>query len=379
MWITVAILAVVISVIQFAGDYAARSLHRRGRGSAPPKLRFLRNAPARPGGRRRDRNSPRRPDPPPIPRISVCGVAPPAPSWRKALFVRNTAKITAAVLAAGALTLGLTACGSEKSGSVRRRRTVRWSSPRAPTPHAEILNYVKDNLAKKAGLDLQVKEFTDYVLPNTATQQGEVGANYFQHKPYLDDFNKKNGTDIVPVGDVAPGAARPLLAEGQEGRELKDGATVAVPNDTTNEGRALKLLDANGVIKLKDGVGQRGDPQGHRREPQEPRVQGAGGGHRAPRPRRRRRRGDQRQLRRRGQAQPRQGRPDPGSRPRATRTPTSWPSRRATRTTRASRSSPSSCTRPRSRSTSTTSTTAPSSRRSDNGRGQGRGAPCASQ
>ncbi|MFC9686025.1 MetQ/NlpA family ABC transporter substrate-binding protein, partial [Streptomyces sp. NPDC056948] len=111
--------------------------------------------------------------------------------------MRNTAKITTAVLAAGALTLGLSACGAGDSGSDGPLIVAA-----SPTPHAEILTYVKDNLAKKEGLDLQVKEFTDYVTPNTATQDGSVGANYFQNQPYLDDFNKKNGTDIVPVVTV---------------------------------------------------------------------------------------------------------------------------------------------------------------------------------
>ncbi|MBC9715580.1 MetQ/NlpA family ABC transporter substrate-binding protein [Streptomyces sp. TRM66268-LWL] len=165
--------------------------------------------------------------------------------------MRNTAKITAAVLATGALTLGLAACGSDNgSGSADADGPLIVAA--SPTPHADILNYVKDNLAKKEGLDLEVKEFTDYVQPNTATQDGSVGANYFQHKPYLDDFNKKNGTDLVWVNDVH---LEPLGLYSQKIKktdELANGATVALPNDTTNEGRALKLLDANGIIKLKD-------------------------------------------------------------------------------------------------------------------------------
>ncbi len=167
--------------------------------------------------------------------------------------MRNTAKITAAVLATGALTLGLAACGSDNgSGSGSADADGPLIVAASPTPHADILNYVKDNLAKKEGLDLEVKEFTDYVLPNTATQDGSVGANYFQHKPYLDDFNKKNGTDLVWVNDVHLEPLGLYSKSIKKLDELKDGATVAVPNDTTNEGRALKLLDANGIIKLKD-------------------------------------------------------------------------------------------------------------------------------
>ncbi|WP_416976521.1 MetQ/NlpA family ABC transporter substrate-binding protein [Streptomyces sp. T028] len=176
--------------------------------------------------------------------------------------MRNTAKITAAALAAGALTLGLGACGADKdSAATDANATLTVAA--TPTPQGEILTYIKDNLAKKAGLDLEVKEFTDYVTPNTAVQQGEVDANYFQHQPYLTDFNKKNGTDIVAV----PGATvhlEPLGLYSQGVKKLDDlkkGATVALPNDTTNEARALKLLEANGLIELKSGVGYDATPK----------------------------------------------------------------------------------------------------------------------
>lgn len=167
--------------------------------------------------------------------------------------MRNTAKITTAVLAAGALTLGLSACGSDKSSASDTSGPLVVAA--SPTPHAEILDYIKDNLAKKAGLDLQVKEFTDYVTPNTATEDGSVGANYFQNQPYLDDFNKKNGTHIVPVVTVHLEPLGLYSHKIKKADELKSGATVAVPNDTVNEARALKLLAANGIITLKDGAG----------------------------------------------------------------------------------------------------------------------------
>ncbi|MEV6754399.1 MetQ/NlpA family ABC transporter substrate-binding protein [Streptomyces sp. NPDC051214] len=176
--------------------------------------------------------------------------------------MRNTAKITTAVLATGALTLGLSACGSDK-GSAAGDKDGPLIVAATPTPQGEILDYVKKNLAKKAGLDLEVKEFTDYVTPNTAVEQGEVFANYFQHKPYLDDFNKKNGTDIVPV----PGATVHLEPLGVYSKsvkklgDLKKGATVALPNDTTNEARSLKLLADNGLIELKKGVGYEATPK----------------------------------------------------------------------------------------------------------------------
>ncbi|MFJ6987129.1 MULTISPECIES: MetQ/NlpA family ABC transporter substrate-binding protein [unclassified Streptomyces] len=177
--------------------------------------------------------------------------------------MRNTAKFTTAVLAVGALTLGLTACGSDNkddsaSGSSDSGGPLIVAA--SPVPHAEILTFVKDNLAKKAGLDLEVKEFTDYVTPNTATEDGSVGANYFQNQPYLDDFNKKNGTHVVPVVTVHLEPLGLYSSKFKSADELKSGATVAVPNDTVNEARALKLLAANGLITLKDGVGNEATP-----------------------------------------------------------------------------------------------------------------------
>ena len=122
------------------------------------------------------------------------------------------------------------------------------------TPHAEILNAVKDEL-KAAGYDLEVVEFTDYVLPNTALEQGDLDANYFQHTPYLENFNEENGTHLVSVGaihyepfGIYPGKSNDL-------ENIADGATIAVPNDTTNEARALQLLAAQGIITVRDGAG----------------------------------------------------------------------------------------------------------------------------
>ncbi|GAA4087062.1 MetQ/NlpA family ABC transporter substrate-binding protein [Streptomyces hundungensis] len=172
--------------------------------------------------------------------------------------MRKNTKITAAALVTGALAVGLTACGSSsdpKPAGAKADDSKALVVAASPTPHADILKFVKDNLAAKAGLKLEVKEFTDYVLPNTATEQGQVDANFFQHKPYLDDFNKKNGTHIVPVVNVE---LEPLGVYSHKVKSLNDltsGQTVAVPNDTTNEGRALQLLAANGLITLKDGVG----------------------------------------------------------------------------------------------------------------------------
>lgn len=251
--------------------------------------------------------------------------------------MRNTAKITTAVLAAGALTLGLGACGSDKdsgSGSAAADTSGPLVVAASPVPHAEILTFVKDNLAKDAGLDLEVKEFTDYVTPNTATEDGSVGANYFQNQPYLDDFNKKNGTHVVPVVTVHLEPLGLYSHKFKSVEALKNGATVAVPNDTVNEARALKLLAANGLITLKDGAGNSATPADISENPKNLKFKELEAAQtRAPwttwtppsstattpsRP----------------TSSPRRT-PSSWSPPRTTRTATSSPSRRATRTTRA--------------------------------------------
>ncbi|MGI6668294.1 MAG: MetQ/NlpA family ABC transporter substrate-binding protein [Acetivibrionales bacterium] len=122
------------------------------------------------------------------------------------------------------------------------------------TPHAEILAEAKEILAKK-GIELKVVEFTDYVQPNLNVENGNLDANYFQHKPYLDQFNKDNGTNLVSVASIH---YEPLgIYAGRTGSfdKLPDGAVISVPNDVTNEARALMLLEAQGLIKLKEGAG----------------------------------------------------------------------------------------------------------------------------
>lgn len=121
----------------------------------------------------------------------------------------------------------------------------------SPTPHAEILNVAKEILAEQ-GIDLEVVEFSDYVQPNLVTESGEVDANYFQHKPYLDNFNKEKGTHLVSVEGIHFEPFGLYPGKTKELKNLQDGATVAVPNDATNEARALLLLQDAGLIKLKD-------------------------------------------------------------------------------------------------------------------------------
>jgi D-methionine transport system substrate-binding protein len=123
-----------------------------------------------------------------------------------------------------------------------------------PTPHAEILAVVKPLLSEQ-GYELEIREFTDYVQPNMTLDTGDLDANYFQHKPYLDDFNTNNGTHLVSLVNVHyepfgiyPGKTATLDA-------LPDGAQIAVPNDGTNEARALLLLEAQGLINVREDAG----------------------------------------------------------------------------------------------------------------------------
>ncbi|MGN0131001.1 MAG: MetQ/NlpA family ABC transporter substrate-binding protein [Lachnospiraceae bacterium] len=122
------------------------------------------------------------------------------------------------------------------------------------TPHAEILEYAKPILAKQ-GWDLEVTVFDDYVQPNLVVESGEIDANYFQHIPYLNEFNEEQETHLVNVGGIhyEPFGIYPGTKSSLD--ELAEGDVIAVPNDTTNEARALLLLEANGIIKLKEGAG----------------------------------------------------------------------------------------------------------------------------
>lgn len=162
---------------------------------------------------------------------------------------RNAKRILAAG-AAAVLAVGLTACGGKENKADDKTITVAAS----PTPHAEILEAAKD-LLKEKGYTLEIKEFDDYPQQNVVVDEGEFDANYFQHQPYLDNFNEEKGSDLVsaakihyePLG-IYPGASEDL-------ENVKDGAKIAVPNDATNEARALLLLEENGIITLKEDAG----------------------------------------------------------------------------------------------------------------------------
>ncbi len=122
------------------------------------------------------------------------------------------------------------------------------------SPHAEILEAAKDKLAA-AGINVEIVTYNDYVQPNLAVDQGELDANYFQHQPYLDDFNEEHGTKIASVGKIHYEPFGLYAGKSKDLNNIADGAQIAVPNDTTNEARALQLLQDSGIITLKDGVG----------------------------------------------------------------------------------------------------------------------------
>lgn len=166
---------------------------------------------------------------------------------KKHTIAARLCAVVLSVLCVGALA----ACGASGSGA-GGDKTIKVGA--SPTPHAEILNAVKDELAKD-GYTLEVVEYNDYIQPNTALEDGQLDANYFQHVTYLNDFNEENGTHLVDAADIH---FEPFGLYGGKTASLDalpDGATVAVPNDTTNEARALLLLQQEGLIKLKDGAG----------------------------------------------------------------------------------------------------------------------------
>ncbi|QEK17871.1 MetQ/NlpA family ABC transporter substrate-binding protein [[Clostridium] hylemonae] len=168
----------------------------------------------------------------------------------------KTKKIVSVVLA-GVLTAGvLSGCGKSGGSKAEAKDTedkvIKVAA--SATPHAEILKEA-EGLLKDKGYDLEVTVFDDYVQPNEVVESGEFDANYFQHAPYLESFNEEKGTHLAGAGEIHyepfgiyPGTKKNL-------KDIKDGDSIAVPNDTTNEARALLLLQDNGIITLKEGAG----------------------------------------------------------------------------------------------------------------------------
>jgi len=154
------------------------------------------------------------------------------------------------VVAVVAAALSLSACGGGASGSDDADAPLRVGA--SPVPHAEILRYVADELAPEADLDLEIVEFTDYIQPNVALQDGSLDANYFQTVPYLEQQKADAGYDFTALDPVH---VEPLGLYSQDVAsvaELPDGATLAIPNDPTNAARALRLLEAEGLLTLGD-------------------------------------------------------------------------------------------------------------------------------
>lgn len=157
-------------------------------------------------------------------------------------------KKTIAVLLTAVICLGMLAgCASSADD-----KTITVAA--SPTPHAEILKVAAEVLAKD-GYTLEVKEFSDYVVPNNVVEDGEIDANYFQHQPYLDTFNAENGTHLVSVVAVHYEPFGIYAGTKSAISDLADGDQIAIPNDGSNRARALLLLEANGIITLKEGAG----------------------------------------------------------------------------------------------------------------------------
>lgn len=167
--------------------------------------------------------------------------------------MKNLKKLS--LLAASALlavTFLAAGCGSDSasSGSSSKNTTVTVGA--TPVPHGEILNEIKPLLAKE-GVDLKVVEFTDYVKPNLSLNDKELDANFFQHSPYLDKFNSEHGTKLKAIAKIHVEPMGIYSHKIKDLKDLPDGAKVAIPNDPTNGGRALLILQSAGLIGLKDG------------------------------------------------------------------------------------------------------------------------------
>ena len=176
------------------------------------------------------------------------------------------------LLLSGALAVGLLAgCGSTGNSGTANTPAANTESPAAstetgslegttlkvgatPAPHAEILEVVKDILAEQ-GITLEIVQYNDYVQPNNAVEDGSLDANYFQHITYMNDFNDQNGTHLVSAAEVHYEPMSLYAGKVSSLDELADGALIGVPNDATNEARALLVLQQEGLITLRDGAG----------------------------------------------------------------------------------------------------------------------------
>ena len=160
------------------------------------------------------------------------------------------------------LSLVLTACSTNNPTAVPETdlesqdgQLIKIKIGVSPVPHGDIIKFIQENLAPQAGLNLEIVEFTDYVQPNLVLSEGTIDANFFQHVPYLEDFNKEHNLNLVSAAAVH---IEPLGIYSKSIKsldEISDGAVVGIPNDATNAGRALNLLALNQLLTLKEGVG----------------------------------------------------------------------------------------------------------------------------
>lgn len=172
-------------------------------------------------------------------------------------------KIIIASVAALALTGFITGCGDEKKAAApapKDSKAVTLKVGVSPVPHAEILGAVKDKLAKES-VNVEIIEFTDYVQPNLALNDKNLDANYFQHKPYLDEFARSRNLKLVSAGAIHLEPMSVFSKKIKDLKDLPDGARVAIPNDPTNGGRALLVLQSAGLIKLRDDAPITATPQ----------------------------------------------------------------------------------------------------------------------
>ncbi len=161
--------------------------------------------------------------------------------------MKNIVKKAFSIILASALLLSFAGCSSEKESS-----TIKVGA--SPAPHAQILETCKEALAEK-GYTLEIVEFTDYVLPNQSLASGDIDANFFQHTPYLENFCEENKLDLSAAVKVHFEPLGIYKGKSSDLSQLGEGSSIAVPNDPTNEARALQLLASQGLILLKDGVG----------------------------------------------------------------------------------------------------------------------------
>lgn len=171
-----------------------------------------------------------------------------------------------ALAAALVLCLGLAACGGAPAGEAEPKEDPSTASEpvtlkigATPAPHQEILEQVVDVLAEQ-GITLEIVPYNDYILPNTAVEEGEIDANFFQHITYMDNFNAERDTHLVNAGSIHYEPMGIYAGKSDSLDNVPDGAVIAVPNDTTNEGRALLLLQDLGLLTLKEDAGLEATP-----------------------------------------------------------------------------------------------------------------------